>query len=79
VKFYHSKINFKLPRGGAEIGWHQDWPVFPHTNSNLVALSLPLVLRQRLLAHDPRHPPAGAAQPLGERSIHAELQHKHDG
>jgi ectoine hydroxylase-related dioxygenase (phytanoyl-CoA dioxygenase family) len=42
VKFYHSKINFKLPRGGAEIGWHQDWPVFPHTNSNLVALSVPL-------------------------------------
>lgn len=42
VKFYHAKINFKLPQGGAEIGWHQDWPVFPHTNSNLVALSLPL-------------------------------------
>jgi ectoine hydroxylase-related dioxygenase (phytanoyl-CoA dioxygenase family) len=42
VKFYHSKINFKLPRGGAEIGWHQDWPVFPHTNTNLVALSIPL-------------------------------------
>lgn len=42
VKFYHSKINFKLPDGGAEIGWHQDWPVFPHTNTNLVALSVPL-------------------------------------
>jgi hypothetical protein len=25
VKFYHSKINFKLPSGGEEIGWHQDW------------------------------------------------------
>lgn len=42
VKFYHSKINFKLPAGGAEIGWHQDWPVFPHTNANIVALSVPL-------------------------------------
>lgn len=42
VKLYHSKINFKLPHGGAEIGWHQDWPVFPHTNTNLVALSVPL-------------------------------------
>ena len=42
VKFYHSKINFKLPRGGAEIGWHQDWPVFPHTNANVVAISVPL-------------------------------------
>lgn len=42
VKFYHAKINFKLPEGGAEIGWHQDWPVFPHTNTDLVALSVPL-------------------------------------
>jgi ectoine hydroxylase-related dioxygenase (phytanoyl-CoA dioxygenase family) len=42
VKFYHSKINFKLPHGGAEIGWHQDWPVFPHTNANLLAISVPL-------------------------------------
>jgi hypothetical protein len=42
VKFYHSKVNFKLPEGGAEIGWHQDWAVFPHTNSNLVALSVSL-------------------------------------
>jgi ectoine hydroxylase-related dioxygenase (phytanoyl-CoA dioxygenase family) len=42
VKFYHSKLNFKSPEGGAEIGWHQDWPVFPHTNTNLVALSVPL-------------------------------------
>lgn len=42
VKFYHSKVNFKLPEGGAEIGWHQDWAVFPHTTSNIVALSVPL-------------------------------------
>jgi hypothetical protein len=42
VKFYHSKVNFKLPDGGAEIGWHQDWPVFPHTNTNIVALSIPI-------------------------------------
>ena len=42
VKFYHSKINFKLPEGGAEIGWHQDWPVFPHTNTDMVAISVPL-------------------------------------
>ena len=42
VKFYHSKVNFKLPEVGAQIGWHQDWAVFPHTNSNIVALSVPL-------------------------------------
>jgi len=47
VKFYHSKVNFKLPAGGAEIGWHQDWPVFPHTNSKMVALSVPLNASRR--------------------------------
>jgi hypothetical protein len=47
VKFYHAKINFKLPGGGAEIGWHQDWPVFPHTNTDLVALSVPLTPSRR--------------------------------
>lgn len=42
VKFYHAKVNFKLP--GSEVSniqWHQDWPHFPHTNYNLVALSVP--------------------------------------
>lgn len=47
VKFYHSKINFKLPFGGEEIGWHQDWPVFPHTNTDLVAISVPLTASRR--------------------------------
>ncbi|MBC7502659.1 MAG: phytanoyl-CoA dioxygenase family protein [Herminiimonas sp.] len=42
VKFYHSKLNVKYPEGGAQIGWHQDWAVFPHTNTNLLALSVPL-------------------------------------
>ncbi len=32
VKFYQSKLNFKWPRGGAEVKWHQDQPFFPHTN-----------------------------------------------
>lgn len=43
VKFYHAKINFKLPNSEAtNIQWHQDWPHFPHTNYNLLALSVPL-------------------------------------
>lgn len=47
VKFYHSKVNFKLSRGGAEISWHQDWPVFPHTNENLLAISVPMNASRR--------------------------------
>ena len=32
VKFHHSKLNFKAPRGGEEVRWHQDIQFWPHTN-----------------------------------------------
>lgn len=32
VKYHHSKLNFKAPRGGADIKWHQDIQFWPHTN-----------------------------------------------
>lgn len=48
VKFYHSKINFKLPGvDSAQVQWHQDWTHFPHTNSNLLAVTLPYQARTR--------------------------------
>ena len=46
VKFYHAKINFKFPStDSAIVQWHQDWTHFPHTNSNLAAISLPMTPR----------------------------------
>jgi phytanoyl-CoA hydroxylase len=42
VKFHHSKLNMKTSGGGAAIGWHQDYPFFPHTNMDLVACGIPL-------------------------------------
>ena len=33
VRFYQSKLNFKNPKGGTEVKWHQDKPYFPHTLS----------------------------------------------
>ena len=76
VRFYHSKINFKLPGGGAEIGWHQDWPVFPHQHQPRRAqrTAQPVARFQRLPAHDPRHASAGPAQPLARRALPAQLQ-----
>lgn len=48
VKFYHSKINFKIPGSTASnVQWHQDWPHFPHTNYDLLAVSLPMQARTR--------------------------------
>ena len=32
LKFHHSKLNFKAPRGGEEVRWHQDIQFWPHTN-----------------------------------------------
>jgi phytanoyl-CoA hydroxylase len=42
IKFHHSKMNMKVDRGGTEIGWHQDFAFFPHTNFDLVACGLAL-------------------------------------
>jgi ectoine hydroxylase-related dioxygenase (phytanoyl-CoA dioxygenase family) len=42
ISFHHSKINLKQPGGGAEIGWHQDYPFFPHTNYDLLACGIAL-------------------------------------
>lgn len=32
VKFYHSKLNFKWPKGGHKFDWHHDVPAWPHTD-----------------------------------------------
>ena len=42
ISFHHSKINLKQPGGGAEIGWHQDYAFFPHTNYDLLACGVAL-------------------------------------
>ncbi|MEM7252781.1 MAG: phytanoyl-CoA dioxygenase family protein [Pseudomonadota bacterium] len=40
VKFHSAKLNFKHPRGGAEIHWHQDIPAWPHTNYSPVTIGV---------------------------------------
>ena len=40
VKFYHSKLNFKWPRGGQRFDWHQDIPAWPHTDYSPVTVGL---------------------------------------
>lgn len=42
VKFHHSKLNMKTSKGGSEVGWHQDFVFFPHTNFDLVACGFAL-------------------------------------
>ena len=41
VRFHHCKLNFKLPSSkGSEIGWHQDWAFYPHTNDDLITVGI---------------------------------------
>lgn len=42
IRFHHSKLNMKVGKGGTEIGWHQDFAFFPHTNFDLVACGIAL-------------------------------------
>lgn len=38
LRLQHVKLNWKPPAIGAgEVGWHQDFPFFPHTNFDLLA------------------------------------------
>ena len=42
VRFHLGKLNFKLPnkKKGSEIGWHQDWAFYPHTNDDLFTVGI---------------------------------------
>jgi ectoine hydroxylase-related dioxygenase (phytanoyl-CoA dioxygenase family) len=40
LKFHHSKLNFKAPRGGEEVKWHQDIQFWPHTNYDLLTIGV---------------------------------------
>src|SRR5437660_5329172 len=40
VKFHHSKLNCKAPRGGEEVKWNQDIQFWPHTNYDLLTIGV---------------------------------------
>lgn len=40
VKFHHSKLNFKWPKGGQLFDWHQDIQAWPHTDYSPVTVGL---------------------------------------
>ncbi len=40
VKFYHSKLNFKWPKGGQLFDWHQDIQAWPHTDYSPVTIGV---------------------------------------
>ena len=38
IQLHHTKLNLKPPSKEARFEWHQDYPFFPHTNFDLVAV-----------------------------------------
>ena len=40
VKFHHSKLNFKWPKGGQQFDWHQDIQAWPHTDYSPVTIGV---------------------------------------
>jgi ectoine hydroxylase-related dioxygenase (phytanoyl-CoA dioxygenase family) len=40
IKFHHGKLNFKYPKGGEEVKWHQDIQFWPHTNYDLITIGV---------------------------------------
>jgi ectoine hydroxylase-related dioxygenase (phytanoyl-CoA dioxygenase family) len=42
IQLHHTKINLKPPSKHAGFEWHQDYPTFPHTNFDLLAVMIML-------------------------------------
>ena len=42
IQLHHTKLNMKPPSKDARFEWHQDFPFFPHTNFDLLAVMIML-------------------------------------
>ncbi|MGI9146534.1 MAG: phytanoyl-CoA dioxygenase family protein [Chloroflexota bacterium] len=42
IQLHHTKLNLKPPSKAARFEWHQDYPFFPHTNFDLLAVMIML-------------------------------------
>jgi len=42
IQLHHTKLNLKPPAPDARFEWHQDYPFFPHTNFDLLAVMVML-------------------------------------
>ena len=40
IRLYGGKINIKAAGFGAPVGWHQDWAFYPHTNDDVLTISI---------------------------------------
>ena len=40
IQLHHTKLNLKPPSREARFEWHQDYPFFPHTNFDLLAVMI---------------------------------------
>ena len=51
IQLHHTKLNLKPPSNReARFEWHQDYPFFPHTNFDLLAVMITWTTRPRRTA-----------------------------
>ncbi len=42
IRWHHTKLNAKQPKGSGHVEWHTDWGYYPHTNDDLLEVTIPL-------------------------------------
>lgn len=42
IRWHHTKLNAKQPAGSGHVEWHTDWGYYPHTNCDLLEISIAL-------------------------------------
>ena len=42
IRWHHTKLNAKQPCGSGHVEWHTDWGYYPHTNDDLLEISIAL-------------------------------------
>lgn len=42
IRWHHTKLNAKHPGGSGHVEWHADWGYYPHTNDDLLEISIAL-------------------------------------
>ncbi len=40
IRWHHTKLNAKQPRGSGHVEWHTDWGYYPHTNCDLLEVGV---------------------------------------
>ncbi|MGI9597672.1 MAG: phytanoyl-CoA dioxygenase family protein [Acidimicrobiales bacterium] len=70
IRWHHTKLNAKQPKGSGHVEWHTDWGYYPHTNADLLEVAI---------AIDPTTEANGCLWVLPGSHLGPALDHTEDG